>query len=559
MSPRICLGCGCPNHYTPSTTLSDEQTDAGPTFDNLLRSNDPPSPSEECELRDNISIGEAHVAAIDDHVAALKKLRQALSSQLASIGAELEGLDGERGKAVARIAERKRILSPVRRLPPEILFKIFFSTIIFPMPRSLSRRVRHWWDFHPSESALWSVELVCKTWRHVVLDFPQLWSRINIFISGVNFSPENFRYVRKLARQKLARSRRFPDLCRSSFPRSCSPCKIEYNLSISFYLPHCSLLWQLYNFACLRKLTLLCTNGEEFRGLFRTELFGDTPLLNTLDTVDIGNVLILRLPYRQITHYSTYHVLCDRSPGPSTYYILPLLLEAEDLEACDLRCEEMLQIAKTADYSRSCSKLQTLTLSSWASQYPRSVLARLLSALALPRLSTLTVHCCVDEGHVRDTMETFTAVRGAVCRSQSPLTTFHFIHGNIDGEDLLALFRSASSTLQEVKLLDVGPLALTDDILTPLVTSYPGNVLLPRLHTLHISGEMKFDVNLFVKMVKSRWTYEGPSFQCLQTIELCRSLNIEDDREEEELGRTSALSKLEEYRAEGLKLSYNIL
>ncbi len=78
-------------------------------------------------------MGEARVAAIDDHVAALQQA-------LASIGAELEDLDGEREKVLAHIAERKRLLSPVRRLPHEILFKVFRSTIIFPMPRSRSQR-----------------------------------------------------------------------------------------------------------------------------------------------------------------------------------------------------------------------------------------------------------------------------------------------------------------------------------------------------------------------------------------------------------------------------------
>ncbi len=109
---RICLGCDCPNHYSPSTTSRDEEAaHAGPTFANLLRSNDSPSPSEECELRDSVSAGEACVVAIDDHVAALKKLQQALSNQLALIGAEIEGLDGERRKVVARIAQHKRLLS----------------------------------------------------------------------------------------------------------------------------------------------------------------------------------------------------------------------------------------------------------------------------------------------------------------------------------------------------------------------------------------------------------------------------------------------------------------
>ncbi|SJL00724.1 uncharacterized protein ARMOST_04038 [Armillaria ostoyae] len=578
-SPRICLGCDCPNHYSPSTTSRDEETaHAGPTFDNLLRSNDSPSPSEECELRDSISAGEARVVAIDNHIADLKKLQQVLSNQLALIDAEMEGLDGERAKVVVRIAEHNRLLSPVRRLPPEILCKIFLGTIIFPMPRSQSQRDRYWWDFHPSESSLWSIELVCKTWRRAVLGFPELWSSINISLSDENLSSSNFRYVRQLVRQ-VARTRCHPLsilICAGSRQSLASSKSLLLQLSallfsmqdriqsLYLYLPAGMFTvvatLQLY-LPILRKLTLLSTNGEEFQKLSRLKLFGDTPLLNVLDTVDIQYVVsVLDLPYHQITHYSTYHVFHPRfHPGPSTFNILRFLSETRNLETCDLRCEVITNTPDSEDYPRSCPKLQTLFLSSWAFEYPSSVLARLLNVLTLPCLSTLRVHCCVDEGHVRDTAQTFTAIRGAICRSQSPLTTFHFTHGGIDEEDLLALFFSASSTLQEVKLLDVGPMALTDNILIPLVISDADNVLLPRLHTLHISGEMRFDANLLAEMVESRWTCKGPSFRRLRTIVLRRSLNIEDDKEEGELGRALAFSKLEEYCTEGLNLSYSIL
>ncbi len=113
-----------------------------------------------------------------------------------------------------------------------------------------------------------------------------------------------------------------------------------------------------------------------------------------------------------------------------------------NMEACDLRCEtiETSETSVIEDYPRSYPKLQTLSLSSWAYAYPSSVLAQLLNVLTLPRLSILEVHCCVDEGHVRDIAQTFAAIRGAICRSQSPLTIFHFTHGNIDEQDLLALF-----------------------------------------------------------------------------------------------------------------------
>ncbi|PBK78493.1 hypothetical protein ARMSODRAFT_947421 [Armillaria solidipes] len=575
-SSRVCSSCNCPNHYSPSTTSCDEKTaHAGPTFDNLLRSNDPPSPSEECELRDSILAGEARVAAIDKHVTALKELQQALSSQLALIGAEINGLGSERGKVVARIAEHKRLLSPLRRLPPEILYNIFLNAIVFPTPRSQSQRYKYWWDFFPSESPLWTIELVCKIWHRAALGFPELWSSINVSLSDGNFSSSNLRHFRQLARQ-VTRARCRPlsiRICAGSgqtSSRSLPPqlCVFLFSIqdriqSLYLYLPAAmfiSVATLQLHLPILRNLTLLCTNGEEFQKLFRMKLFGDTPLLNALDSVDIRNVVsTLDLPYHQITHYSTYHVFHRHcNPGPGTSDILGVLAKVKNLEECDLRCE-LLSTRLEEVIPQSCPKLRTLTLSSWAYAYPRSVLAQLLGALVIPHVSTLKVDCCVDEGHERDTEKTFTAIRGIISRSQSPLTTFHFTHGNIEETDLLGFFRSTSSTLQEVKLLDVGPIALTDSILAPLVISDADNVLLPRLHTLHISGEMLYDDNLFVEMVVSRWTCQLPSFRRLRTIKLCRVFDSNKDRELGEIGRALVLSKLEKYSAEELELSYSIL
>ncbi len=142
---------------------------------------------------------------------------------------------------------------------------------------------------------------------------------------------------------------------------------------------------QLY-MPILRKLTLLSTNGEEFQNLSGIKLFGDTPLLNVLDTVDIQCVVsVLDLPYGQITHYSTYHVLHHRRfPGPSTINILWFLSETGNLEVCDLRCEVKGASDLVEALAQTCSKLQTLTLSSWAYAYPSSVLALLLNVLTLP-------------------------------------------------------------------------------------------------------------------------------------------------------------------------------
>ncbi|KAK0239797.1 hypothetical protein EDD85DRAFT_1021177 [Armillaria nabsnona] len=551
-SPRVCSGCDCPNHYSPSTTSCGEKAvHASSTFDNLLRCNNPPSPSEERELRDSISVCEAHVAAIDDHVAALKELQQALSSQLALIGAELEGLDGERGKVVARIAEHKRLFSPVRRLPPEILYRIFLGTIIFPMPGARSpRRYEYWGNFFHSKSPLWTIELVCNTWRRAVLDFPELWSRINITLSDKNFSSSNFHYVRRLGCQ-IARTRCHPLsilLCAAEESLPPQLCMLLFSIqdriqSLYLYLPAAMFTLvatlQLY-LPILRNLTLLPTYGE-FQKLSHMKLFGDTPLLNNLDTVDIRSVdSVIDLPYHQITRYSAYRA--GGSHGPRLSDIVSTVSKVENLEECELRCD--LPVSLPLQTLQSCQKLHTLMLSSWACVCPKSVPAQLLDALVVPHLSNLKVHC-VEGGGQRDTGKTFTAIRGLISRSQSPLTTFHFTRGDIDEEDLLGFFHSISSTLQEVRLFDVGPNALTDGILTRLLISNTDNVLLPRLHTLDISSGMLFNKSLFVEMVVSRWTCKLPSFQRLRTIKLCSACTSYKGWSNSDSGRFTVLNRLD--------------
>ncbi|KAK0196800.1 hypothetical protein F5146DRAFT_1012983 [Armillaria mellea] len=232
---------------------------------------------------------------------------------------------------------------------------------------------------------------------------------------------------------------------------------------------------------------------------------------------------------------------------------LGVLSKSKNLEEYGLQCELPSLPFQTL---QSYQKLQTLTLSSWKYEYLESILPRLLDALVVPHLSNLKVHCCVNHERQHDTDETFKAIRGLISRSQSPLTTFHFTQGDIDEENFLALFRSASSTLQEVHLHDVGPNALTDGILTLLVISNADNVLLPRLHTLNISGVMQFDTSLFVKMVVSRWTCELLSFSRLQTINLCPVFTTFRGRSDGASVCCSVLNQLDKYSTEGLKLTY---
>ncbi|KAF8891065.1 hypothetical protein CPB85DRAFT_1153263, partial [Mucidula mucida] len=114
----------------------------------------------------------------------LARLRLDILAQAAHISDCLLSLEGEREHLSMAIEQRKRLLSPVRRLPSEILSHIFSLTVIFPLPTKIKDNIDKdsddWREIIPSESMLWTIELVCKDWRKVVLQFPELWSHFNV-------------------------------------------------------------------------------------------------------------------------------------------------------------------------------------------------------------------------------------------------------------------------------------------------------------------------------------------------------------------------------------------
>ncbi|PBK73235.1 hypothetical protein ARMSODRAFT_1081473 [Armillaria solidipes] len=573
-----CTGCACPNHHLPSHDFPpDRHTLNDPNLARLTRSNDEPMEGEIATLRGMISTYEAEILDINKEESRLEQFISDMKNRISLAQQKLDALCHERNHISKAIIERKGLLHPIRRLPAEMLLRIFRSTIDFPISRSHTKGDNQW-EFHPADNMLWSIERVCKRWRTGSLSFPELWSFVNVVITDSNFGedPRGIAYVRRLGMQ-LARSKLhrlslsiWNDSSHSSF-NSLPPALAAVLFSISSRVECLHLYLHTIVFSkipslhrsmpSLRKLCLIATDGDTSNNVEELDLF-HCPLLRELHVIDVPNAHpSFALPWAQITTFTSDHALyATRVPGTEP---LPLLLTMQKLmalEICKLRLElQSPEVHFTGSYPLSCSNLRVLDLSSWHYQGELPI-KQLVERLTLPTLTELRVSCL--SGHPdRDSKETFTSIRGLLERSgPPPITIFRFDHGDMREDDLLYIVRECS-TLEVIHLTDVNGDAITDQMHRLLTLGVNGTTpLVPRLHALRVSGTMSFDMQIFVDMVESRWTLthaQSPPVQRLDEVNLCRFLHTEnlDEPDEDEVERITVLSALDVYRAQGMDVT----
>ncbi|KAJ7320892.1 hypothetical protein DFH08DRAFT_819139 [Mycena albidolilacea] len=129
---------------------------AGTRHCTLLNSNEPPEDSEIPPIRSLISDADAHLARIDNKISKIQET--------------LKQLEEERSSLLNYRVRNEGIISPLRRMPPEVLGEIFWWTL-----PSIS-------EAQKSEIAdsPWTLTYVSSRWRAVSLSNPSLWSQIVI-------------------------------------------------------------------------------------------------------------------------------------------------------------------------------------------------------------------------------------------------------------------------------------------------------------------------------------------------------------------------------------------
>ncbi|KAF8211039.1 hypothetical protein K438DRAFT_1569325, partial [Mycena galopus ATCC 62051] len=124
----------------------------------LLDSNEPPEDSDVAFVHSVVLQADAHLTCIHEEILKIQD-----SAKLKQLEAERESLSGYRGR-------NKAILSPLRRMPPELLGEIFLCSLpSITEIRALSP------DEYLSGSP-WVLSHVSSRWRAISLSTPSLWS-----------------------------------------------------------------------------------------------------------------------------------------------------------------------------------------------------------------------------------------------------------------------------------------------------------------------------------------------------------------------------------------------
>ncbi|KAK0207236.1 hypothetical protein IW262DRAFT_1421072 [Armillaria fumosa] len=569
LSPLNCEPCSdfsCSNHRLLSHHFPAEDT-TSLYLERLSHCNDPPSPTEADELRRAILSYEQQLQNLTKEE---EKLQQMLTKIRGSDEEKAGLLHREKKRVLVAINDRKRVLSPVRRLPVELLFLIFLETIEFPVRPSHNPDYYSWWVFHPIDNPMWSLQCVSKQWRMVAMSSPQLWSYINIVLTDDNFDDPS--YARRLGEQ-CSRARNYPlsvsiadeDIDAIDFPEYIADILFTISRDIrDLHLNLCSATFVeidrlRLSWPSLERLSLHCLETVDF--VEELHLLHTSPKLRILKVFDVDKPSsYFILPWHQIVVYESDQThRSDFCVGPSSRHHLKVLRELTHLEKYTLCCQNSTVEEKFHDdvfplmrANIRSMKIFSRTPDSESTGNSGVALKQILVRLVLPVLDSLKVDCLSHEAP-----STFTAIRELIAKSQCPITILHFDHGSILEEDFLRVLRR-SPTLEDVRLTHVD-ISLNKTIveLTPKLDGT--RILVPRLQTLHLGGSIVFDINAFVNMVVSRWTLASLRIpygvQRLMDVNLCQLVPI--DGPSDEINATTALSILDAYIKEGLRVIFS--
>ncbi|KAJ7314375.1 hypothetical protein DFH08DRAFT_755855, partial [Mycena albidolilacea] len=134
-------------NYNPD--LVDKPVHSPISRDILDANNDPPAEHNLLSIRESVSRGSARRAFLD--------------TKISSLQAKLDKLLEERDSLDTEIRKHEGALSPLRRIPPEVLSLIFDFASPFTE------------CFVIIEDGPWPLSAVCSRWRSIALCQPSLW------------------------------------------------------------------------------------------------------------------------------------------------------------------------------------------------------------------------------------------------------------------------------------------------------------------------------------------------------------------------------------------------
>ncbi|KAG6865193.1 hypothetical protein C0991_004564 [Blastosporella zonata] len=360
-------------------------------------------------------------------------------SKIAKVQATLAQLLNERERYAQRIDKLKSAVAPHKRLPPEILSKIFSECSSSPL--HIPPKLVH--SMHDDIPPIFSLPTsVCSRWRQIAVNSRDLWDNLIVTYPAYrSILPwiDKTEEISSVAKRVISRGTRSLTVRVLALPKAPDlPQEVEplRNLVIPFFqqLTHITIMCavpHLYDFLrssspSFPALECLTFRGEEDpmphyepRNVSELTMFETCPNLRSfridllyLNFMHSLSQNALRVPWGQLTEL----LLSSTWVGVGTAH--SIISRCTSLVSCRFSLlffnEETLDLTFPLP-SIVHPRLQTLTISSTSGS--PSVAARFLQSLVLPSLRSFTI----TDKYVDESLPSFIAF---ITRSECPLRTF---------------------------------------------------------------------------------------------------------------------------------------
>ncbi|KAF9037826.1 hypothetical protein BDZ89DRAFT_432314 [Hymenopellis radicata] len=522
-----CSGCSCANHHVPLASdfkpgskrdMTCELSEDSMT--RLLRSNDCPLFVESKAIRGVISDAQQNLDQIQSRIDRLNDVFVDTVTRIARMNALVAELQTQQRRIQEFLKERQNLLSPVRRLPTEVLQEIFIDTVEY---------LSYEWEVNDAgvnicnitrpKSSLWNILRVSRLWRSALLSCSQAWSYITI-LDADQFNARDYNDSRRIARH-LEYSRQYPlsvvifydpqGATPHDFPEKLLSSLLHYSNRIR-HLHLCipaAAFPQLHplNFSwnSLRDLSIMPTSFSSLEDVPHENLpvvdaFANAPNLCDVRLMQVLSESQFELPWRQIKHYrNTTWVI------PRVEDILRIFKVAVSLETFNFDSDIEPPLEKLVLVTPPV--LHTLV---YVLDMSYCYLPSLLDNLSIPTLRHLalsTSHDQPDPDHL-----VMPSIIRLMERSRCSLRVLALSKVPTSSKELEQLMLLIP-LLEELWLTNIGSEALSDSIIVKMTVTEgkdDADLLLPRLREMDLEGDWELTPEVFARMIESRWRRPPP-------------------------------------------------
>lgn len=417
-------------------------------------------------------------APLESEIAQIKELLLAPSAEIERIDHTIAKLRHKRRKLRTSVDEHRALISPIRRLPSDIIREIFIACIPADQNATMS-----------AQEAPLLLGRICSAWRTISLSTPRLWSSIHIVEPGRDSSTGIYEGCLRMAKTWLGRSGGLPlSISLRGSPLSVPSTYFDTIVSFSQRWKHISLSGcsrmrlSRAQVPMLKSIQILdYALWDEPRVAETQDFLGGVCLESAVIGTDI-NPMELPLPWSQLTSLILTRINRRRA-ALSSSTSLSILSECSNLRLCSLALTSGADETATVPSSVELPFLSSLkvSISSRGSFQPEDLLDRLV----VPQLSEFVFSAFQITEDA--TPFPFPTLISTASKLQSVDIEAMFFKGDSLTNFLRRLPPSVQSLCLRQSILGVFPPSVVDQDILLLLSPGP-DMLLPKLETIHATG-----------------------------------------------------------------------